>query len=67
MIRTHYDQENEYFLDYFQGIPVKIIRNRKTGEILMDAHSVAKCLGFESTEDMMGRDEPGRRSGIRPY
>lgn len=57
MIRTHYDQQYEYFLDYFQGIPVKIMRDRKTGEILFDAASVAACLGYESTADMMSRDE----------
>ena len=57
MIRTHYDAQYEYYLDYFQGIPVKILRDRKTNEILFDASSVAKCLGYESTQDMMSRDD----------
>ena len=57
MIRTHYDKEYEYFLDHFQGTPVKILRDRKTGEIMFDAASVATCLGYESADDMMSRDE----------
>lgn len=57
MIRTHVDAQYEYYLDYFQGMPVKILRDRKTGEIFFDAGSVTKCLGYESTQDMMSQDE----------
>lgn len=57
MIRTHYDDQYEYFLAYFEGTPVKIMRDRKTNEILFDAGSVAECLGYESTEAMMSDDQ----------
>ena len=57
MIRTHYDTQYEYFLDHFRGTPVKILRDRKTGEIMFDAASVATCLGYKSADDMISRDE----------
>ncbi|MBD2752023.1 BRO-N domain-containing protein [Spirosoma validum] len=57
MIRTHYDDTYEYYLSYFEGTPVKILRDRKTGEILFDAASVAECLGYSSTESMMKDDQ----------
>ncbi|QIP12235.1 hypothetical protein G8759_06130 [Spirosoma aureum] len=53
MIPTHTDEKYEYYLDYFQGTPVKILRDRQTGEILFDAGSVAECLGYKSTQAMM--------------
>lgn len=57
MIKTHYDDTYEYYLDYFEGIPVKILRDRKTGELLFDAGSVAECLGYASTQAMMSDDQ----------
>ncbi|SFF25796.1 hypothetical protein [Spirosoma endophyticum] len=57
MIKIHYDDKYEYYLSYFEGIPVKILRDRKTGEILFDAGSVAECLGYESTQAMMSDDQ----------
>ncbi len=57
MIRTHYDADYEYYLTHFGSTPVKILKNRKTGEILFDAGSVAACLGYRSTADMMSKDE----------
>jgi prophage antirepressor-like protein len=57
MIRTHYDSDYEYYLAPFENLPVKILKDRKTGEILFDAASVAACLGYQSTTDMMSRDE----------
>ncbi|WP_420147567.1 hypothetical protein, partial [Spirosoma sp.] len=56
MIHTHSSSQYEYFLSYFEATPVKILRDRKTGELLFDLASVAKCLGFASTEAMMSND-----------
>ncbi|GAB3953285.1 hypothetical protein GCM10028805_36680 [Spirosoma harenae] len=56
MIHTHSDSQYDYFLDYFQGIPVKSLRDRKTGEIHFDLNSVAECLGYASVESMMSDD-----------
>lgn len=57
MTKTHETPTHEYFLDYFQGQPVRIMRDRKTGEILFNLSNVAKCLGYESTEAMMSDDQ----------
>ncbi|MBD2702638.1 hypothetical protein IC229_18470 [Spirosoma sp. BT702] len=56
MVRTHFDSQYEYFVDFFQGKPVKMMRDRKTGELLFDAESVAPILGFASAEEMFSND-----------
>jgi prophage antirepressor-like protein len=57
MIRTHYDSNYEYYLAHFQNVPINILKDRRTGEILFYAASVAACLGYQSTADMMSQDE----------
>ena len=56
MIQTHVTATHIFYVAYFKGIPVKIVRDRKTGKILFNAESVAACLGFDSTQDMMSQD-----------
>lgn len=55
MIRTHFEAQYEYFLNYFQGTPVKTPRDGETGKILFDAGIIAAYLGYESTEYMISR------------
>ncbi len=47
---------HDHFLDHFEGQPVRILRNRLNGEILFEGESVARCMGFESEQDMMSDD-----------
>lgn len=56
MIKTHETDTHTYFIDYFDGTQVKIMKNKKTGEILFDAESVAKILGYGSMQGMMSDD-----------
>lgn len=51
------DNNYEYYLDFFEGKPVKIMRDRKTSEILFDGESVAAYLGYDSMQTMMSQDE----------
>lgn len=51
MIRTHIDAQYEYFLAHFEGIPIKILRDRKTDEILFDADCVGDVV-------LLGEVEP---------
>lgn len=48
---------HDHYLSHFEGVPIRIAQDRKTGEILFDAESIAECLGFASAHDMMSRDE----------
>jgi len=49
--------EHEIYLDYFQGIPIRIMKNIQTSEISFLAEDVAKALDYGSLENMMGSDE----------
>lgn len=56
MIKTHETATHDYYLDYFEGKPVRILRHKQTGEISFDLNSLAACLGYESAEAMMSDD-----------
>ncbi|MBD2703794.1 hypothetical protein IC229_24320 [Spirosoma sp. BT702] len=56
MRRIYIDLNYEHFVDYYQGREIKIKQDRKTGEILFDAESVAPILGFASAEEMFSND-----------
>jgi len=45
------------FVDYFQGIPVRILKNKYTEEIKFMADDVARCLGYDSLHDLLSSDE----------
>ena len=40
-------------IKYFNGKPIKISKNMRTGEILLDSEDAAKALGFENMEEMI--------------
>lgn len=46
----------QVFEDYFKGIPVRLIRNKFTGEVKINAEDMAKCLGFDSLNDLLSAD-----------
>ena len=49
------DSEYDYFTSYFQGIKVRWSRNKKTQEFLMNSDDGARCLGFDSLDDMLSK------------
>lgn len=51
LIKT--DIQFDYFIDYFQGIEVIIQKDKLTQQIYFNSESVAKCLGFNNTDEMV--------------
>jgi hypothetical protein len=53
---------SEYFFSqifedvYYDGTPVRFIKNRFTGEIKISADDAARCIGFDSLNDLLGTD-----------
>lgn len=47
------DTQYDYYIDYFQGIEVKIKKDKTTNQIYFSSDSVAKILGFNNTDDMI--------------
>jgi len=47
----------DYFIDYFQGIEVKIKKDKLTQQIYFSSESVAQCLGFSNTSEMVQSNE----------
>ena len=45
------------FEDYFNGQPLKILKNKATNEILLDMNDVAKIFGFIDATDLMSNNE----------
>ena len=45
------------YLDFFEGIPIRILKDIKTNEISFMAEDVAKALDYGSLENMMGSNE----------
>ena len=51
LIKT--DTQYDYYIDYFQGIEVRIKKDKTTNQIYYSTDSVAKILGFNNTDDMI--------------
>ena len=49
--------EHRIYLDFFEGIPIRILKDIKTNEISFFAEDVAKALDYGSLENMMGSNE----------
>ena len=47
------DAQYDYYIDYFQGIEVRIKKDKTTNQIYYSSDSVAKILGFNSADDMI--------------
>lgn len=56
MIKLESDDRFDYFLDFFQGTPVKILRDKTTGEVLFDVESITNVFGYDSVEALMSSD-----------
>jgi prophage antirepressor-like protein len=41
---------------YYDGTPVRFIKNKFTGEIRIAANDVARVLGYETANDLLGTD-----------
>lgn len=50
------DEKYDYFKSYFRDYPVKIMRDKSTGEILFDANDVSRILFENSFEEFIGSD-----------
>lgn len=50
------DQQFIYYLDYFQGNPVHIRKDKTTQEIFFDAHDVCHILGLGSFNEFISSD-----------
>ena len=44
------------FVNYFEGNPIRFVLNKTNGELRMDAQAAARCLGFDSLNDMLSTD-----------
>jgi hypothetical protein len=53
----HEDFFTEVLEDYFEGIPVRFFRNKFSGEIKICGNDMARCLGFNSLNDMLSTDK----------
>ncbi|KAB1156883.1 hypothetical protein [Flavobacterium luteum] len=47
------DTRFDYFIDYFQGIEIRIRKDKLTQQIYFSSESVAQCLGFNNTDEMV--------------
>lgn len=47
------DIQYDYFIDYFQGIEVRIKKDKVTQQIYYSSDSVAKILGFNNAHEMI--------------
>lgn len=56
MIQEREDEKYVYFLDYFQGNPVHIRKDKSTQQIFFDANDVCHILGLGSFHDFIGSD-----------
>ena len=50
---THTDSKFDYYLGNFEGIEVKIYKDKITGEVYFNIEDVAKCLGHENSTEMI--------------
>jgi TATA-box binding protein (TBP) (component of TFIID and TFIIIB) len=47
------DTQYDYYIDYFQGIEVRIKKDKTTNQIYYSSDSVAKILGFSNVDEMI--------------
>ncbi len=57
MIYTHTQGEYDFYYDYLENSKIIIRKHRETNEILYDADSIAKALGFENLQTMIESNE----------
>lgn len=50
---TNTDAQYDYYIDYFQGIEVRIKKDKLTQRLYYSSDSVAKILGFNNTHEMI--------------
>lgn len=47
------DEQFDYYIDYFQGIEVRMKKDKLTQQIYYSSDSVAKILGYKNTDEMI--------------
>lgn len=47
------DAQYDYYIDYFQGIEVRMKKDKLTKQIYYSSDCVAKILGFNNSDEMI--------------
>lgn len=50
---------HKVFLSHFGNSPVRFIQDKGIGSVMMNSEDVAKCLGFESLQDLLSNNPEG--------
>ena len=53
---THSDLKYDYFVVEFQGIEMRCQKDKITHGIFINSDDAAKCLGYESLQDMLDKE-----------
>ena len=57
-MKTNEDEKYVYYIDFFQGEPIRILQDKETGEILFNADDVARALDLGADlKEFLGSDE----------
>ena len=57
-METNEDENYFYYIDFFQGMPIRILKDKKTGEILFNADDVVRALDLGADlNEFLGSDE----------
>ena len=57
-MKTNEDERYIYYFDSFQGMPIRILQDKETGEILFNADDVARALDLGADlNEFLGSDE----------
>jgi hypothetical protein len=51
------DEKYKYYIDYFNGNPMKFIVDKETDSLNVDGDSVAQLLGFNDFEEMINSSD----------
>jgi prophage antirepressor-like protein len=56
--QTKEDEKYIYFLDYFRGNRIEVMKDKISGEIFFNADDVVRCLGIGNTmNEFLSSDE----------
>ena len=57
-MKTNEDARYIYYFDSFQGMPIRILQDKETGEILFNADDVVRALDLGADlKEFLGSDE----------
>lgn len=57
-MKTNEDEKYVYYIDFFQGEPIRILKDKRTEEILFNADDVTRALELGADfKEFLGSDE----------